>query len=242
MKKLASLLIAGAISFSLFPLYAQNNILPAEIVFERKVVQETKGEEAPAVVTYNFTASGDYVLISHKDKESATEILYTKDGRMCMVDEEKKTITMMSMPKMLTGIGSALDKSKIKPGKNDEEKMTVTKTGKTKTICGFPAYEYVITADNGGKSSWWYAQVDFNPIKIYTMGAGNSDTDGKIIAQKEEMKNNPMAIPVINKNYLLAEIEMDGKKGMETKSITREQYLFSTTGYTIKEIKGFGHN
>lgn len=47
-----------------------------------------------------------------------------------------------------------------------------------------------------------------------------------------------MAIALLNKNYLIAEIEAAGKKGLETKSITKETFVFSTAGYTIKEMKG----
>ena len=52
--------------------------------------------------------------------------------------------------------------------------------------------------------SWWYAKVDFDPIKIYTMGAGNAAMAAKV-KNNEALKNNPAAIPVLNKNYLWAD-------------------------------------
>lgn len=227
---------------------AQNNstTLPSSITFERTVVQQTNGEEGKATTTYYFTINGDYAMAKHDEvgEDEKAMVLYTKDGKMCMINEKEKTIMIMNMPKMMGDAGNAIKegmKKKPLPKKDEEDKMTVTKTGKTKTICGYTAYEYEITNEKG-KSSWWYAAVDFDPIKIYTMGAGNSSMADKI-KDNPAMKNNPMAIPVMNKNYLWAEIEVAGNlpagqagKGMETKSITKTTFTFSTAGYSIQEM------
>ncbi|MGC4103678.1 hypothetical protein [Ferruginibacter sp.] len=225
---------------------AQDNAaLPATINFEREVVQQTNGEDGEAATTYYFTINGDYVLAKRKEKDGEEKtFLYNKEGKMCMIDEKHKTITIMNMPRVV-GEGATMgkeiaEKIKKKPlEKDDKENMTVTKTGKTKMICGYTAYEYEIK-NEGGTSSWWYAKVDFNPIKIYTMGAGNSATAAKIQNKEADFKNNPMAIPVLNQNYLWAEVEMAGKKGMETKSITKTSFSFSTAGYTIKDMGKMG--
>ncbi|MFT3679078.1 MAG: hypothetical protein QM791_02325 [Ferruginibacter sp.] len=219
---------------------SSQNSLPATITFERKVVQESNGEDGKAVITYYFTINGDYAMGSHAEEgeDRKATILYTKEGKMCMIDEDKKTITIMNMPKFLGDAGKAVKKPKLPTVKEEEEKMKVTKTGKTKTICGYTAYEYEITSERG-KSSWWYAAVDFDPAKIYSMGIGSSAMAGKLQAKKEELKDNPMAIALLNKNYLMAELEAGGKKGLETKTISKEHFIFSTTGYTIKEMKGF---
>ena len=78
------------------------------------------------------------------------------------------------------------------------------------------------------------------------MGAGSAGMAEKIKDKEEHFKNNPMAIPALNKNYLWAEIEVAGNppagragKGMETKSISKGIFTFSTAGYTIKEMNGF---
>ena len=156
-----------------------------------------------------------------------------------MIDEKKKTITIMNMPRVV-GEGAQVGKeiaekiSKKKLQKDVKEKMTVTKSGKTKTICGYTAYEFLITNEKGSMS-WWYAKVDFDPIKIYTMGAGNAAMAAKV-KNNEALKNNPAAIPVLNKNYLWAEAEAGGNKGLETKTITATTFSFSTAGYTIKDL------
>lgn len=226
---------------SLF-LTAQNPApaLPVSISFERQVVQQNNTEDGIATTTYYFTINGDYAMVKRTAPgEDMTTLLYTKDGQTCILDEKNKTITIMNMPKLVSegaGMGKAIaEKIKNKPLQKDtEEKMTVTKTGKTKTICGYTAYEYEIKNEDGALK-WWYAQVDFDPVKIYTMGAGSSSTAAKL-KDNEALKNNPAAIPVLNKNYLWAEAEAGGKKGLETKSISKTGFRFSTEGYTIKNL------
>lgn len=165
---------------------AQNTSLPSSITFERKVVQETNGEDGKATSTYYFTINGDYAMgkrAEEGDDDKAT-ILYTKEGKMCMIDENKKTITITNMPKFLGAAGESIKKSKLPPPKKeDEEKLSVTKSGKTKTICSYTACEYIITSE-GGKSSWWYAEVDFDPAKIYSMGVGSGAMAAKNAKQK----------------------------------------------------------
>ncbi len=225
-------------------IFSQNcfSQLPATITFERMVVQQNNGENGKAITTFYFTINGDYAMIKREadaEDEKAT-ILYTKDGQMCMIDENEKTIMIMNMPKMMGNAGvtikKELDKNPLPKAKDD--KMTITKTGKTKLICGYTAYEYQMKNEDGN-SSWWHAQVDFNPIKIYTMGAGSGAMAQKMKDKKESLKNNFAAIPVLNQNYLMAEIEAGGKTGLETKIISKTTFTFSTAGYSIKEMKGF---
>ena len=224
--------------------FSQNTSpLPATIGFERMVIQQTNGEDGVATNTYYFTLNGDYAIAKHKEPgdDEMKMVLYTKEGQMCMINEKEKTILIMNMPRIV-GEGAAMgkevaEKIKKQPLQKDAPlKMTVTKTGKTKTICGHTSYEYEIK-NEGGTSNWWYAQVDFNPVKIYTMGAGSSTISGK---KAEELKNNPAAIPVLNKNYLWAEADVAGKKGLETKSISASTFSFSTAGYTIKDMSKKG--
>ncbi len=239
-------ILSPAAIITAFACVAQDTtkVLPATINFERTVVQQSNGEDGTSITTYYFTVNGDYAMAKHNEPgEDEKTILYTKEGHMCMINEKQKTIMIMNMPRIV-GEGGQMGKeiaekiSKKPLKKDDDDKMTVTKTGKTKTICGYTAYEYEIK-NEGGLSSWWYAKVDFNPVKIYTMGAGNAATAANL-KDKEKFKNNPMAIPVLNQNFLWAEVEAGSKKGMETKSIAKTTFTFSTTGYTIKDLSKKG--
>ena len=71
------------------------------------------------------------------------------------------------------------------------------------------------------------------------MGMGKKVDMNKTKGNKD-LINNPFAIPVQNKNYFFAEIEAAGKKGMETVSISSAPYIFSTSGYTIKDMRNRG--
>ncbi|MBS1496595.1 MAG: hypothetical protein JSU03_02100 [Bacteroidetes bacterium] len=214
-------------------------ILPSTITFERMVVQVVNSDEGKNSTTYYFTINGDYAFAKHTSAEGdqPASILYTKDGKMCMVDEQNKTITILNMPKVVAE-GAEMSKEtaeQIKKApleKDKKENMTITKTNNTKTIFGYTAYQYLVK-NEGGTMNCWYAKVDFNPIKIYTMGAGNKSISGSKAAS---LKNNLAAIPVINQNYLWIETEIAGKKGMETTNISKTGFTFNTTGYSINDL------
>lgn len=212
--------------------------LPATIPFDWEVVQEINGDDGKSTITYYFTTNGDCAgMKSGADASSDLSLMvYAKDGATLMFNDKRKTITIMKMTSVVAEgaqmgkqLAEELNKKPIKPSRNDD--MTVSKTGKTKMICGFTADEYLMKNEKGS-SSVWYANVGFDPVKIYTMGVGRP-ADLNKIKNDPRMKNNILAIPVINKNCLMAEMEAGGKKGMETKSITKKTITISTTGYKI---------
>jgi len=237
MKKIV-LTVTGFLA-ALLPLIAQNTTpaLPTSITFEHKVMQLSNDEDGKATTTFWFTTDGNYALAKHKDPDGdESTVLYTKDGQMCMIDEDAKTITVMNIPKAAGDISKAISKDTKNLEKDKEPDLVVKSTGKTKTICGFTAYEYV-GKNEGGSVSWWYAKVDFDPVLVYTMGAGKLG-DMSAIKNKSSLNGNPFAIVVQNKNYLMAEVESGGKKGLETTGISKTTYSFSTAGYTVKKMGG----
>jgi len=222
--------------------------LPSVIVFNREVIQQVNGEEGKRTMTYYFSENGDYAAMKPdaKDDSQLSLMVYNIDGSTLMFNDAEKTITIMKMPKII-GEGAEMSKElaekishkAIKPT-NTKDKISAKPTGKTKTICGYNAVEYEVKTE-GGTSFWYYAKVDFNPIKIYTMGAGNSGTHAAIKAKsKQQLEDNPMAIPVFNKNYLLAEVNSGGSKDIETKSITKKIISVSTVGYKIIDMSKMG--
>jgi hypothetical protein len=230
--------------------------IPPVINFDWQVVQRIPKDEdddndgkAYNEVTYFFTSSGDYAAIKPTDK-SFNLMIYSKKGYTWMFDDKKKIITVMGMPKIV-GEGAVLGKevatkiNKAPLNKGKDEMFTITKTGKTKPFLSYTADEYlmknnkVIASSNTshtGTASFWYVKVPFDPIKIYTMGAGRP-ADLNKLQNDPRMKNNITAIPVLNKNYLWVETDMGGKKGLETLSIERKNNTVYTAGYKVKQIK-----
>lgn len=245
MKTIISLLLLGSgiLASSDVPApTSTRTTVPASIVFNREVIQQINGEDGKKEITYYFSIDGEYAAMKPDMSSGGDEMslmVYASDGTTLFFNDNEKTITVMKMAKVI-GEGAQMSmelagKMGQKALKKDKENIKVNLTGKTKTICGYPAVEYEVK-NEGGKCSWYYAKVDFNPIKIYTMGAGNA---GAINTKKAEMlKDNPMGIPVLNKNYLLAEISLVSATGKEliTKSITKKNIVISTTGYKIRDF------
>jgi hypothetical protein len=240
------------------PVLNMDEPIPPVINFDWQVTQRMHKDEddenngkAYKEVTYFFTNNGDYAAVKPEDK-SISLMIYSKKGHTWIFDDKKKTITVMNMPKtvgeggvMGKEIAEKINKAPLKKHYDDEEKFTITKTGKTKNILGYTADEYemknnkIITSSNASKTgtmSLWYAKVPFDPVKIYTMGVGRPADISKI-QNDPKMKNNMFAIPVLNKNYLWVETEAGGKTGMEVTEIKRVNNTIYTAGYKIKVMK-----
>ncbi len=235
--------------------------IPAIINFEWKVTQRMQknnnddddGEVGKAYkeITYLFTTNGDYAATKQTGEDN-TMMVYTKAGNTLMINEKQKTIMVMSMPKMVgeggqfgKALAEKINKAPIQKDK-DDEKITITKTGKTKKIAGYIADEYEIKNNNtksthgsvkASTASFWYGTMPFNPIKIYTMGAGKAGDVDKV-KNNPKMKNNIAAIPLMSKNYLWLQTEAGGKIGMETTEIKKVYTTIYTAGYKINKVKG----
>jgi len=228
--------------------------IPPVINFDWKVTQRMRKNEdddndgkAYKMITYLFTTSGDYAAVK-RDDASFSLTIYSKKGNTWIIDDEKKTITVMNMSKTI-GEGAALGREVAQSKKKaplekdrDDEKFTISKTGKTKQYLGYTAEEYefrnnsVLTTKNTSKtgtSSFWYAKVPFDPVKVYTMGAGRP-ADMSKLQNDPRMKNNITAIPILNKNFLWVETEAGGLKGMEVTEIKNVNTTINTAGYQVK--------
>ncbi|MEO8404639.1 MAG: hypothetical protein ABI480_08595, partial [Chitinophagaceae bacterium] len=180
--------------------------IPAIINFDWQVVQRTAKDpddddnngKAYQEVTYYFTSNGDYTAIKPEDK-SFSLMIYSKKGHTWIFDDKDKTITVMSMPKIVgegaqagKDVATSIKKAPLAKDKGDE-KFTITKTGKTKTILTYTAEEYELKNTSAsttsgtsktGTGSFWYITAPFDPVKIYTMGAGRP-------ADISKMQNDP---------------------------------------------------
>lgn len=217
--------------------------IPTSITFAWQVTQVTGGEDGQQEVTYYFTTSGDYAAVKPQDK-SFSLMVYSKKGHTWMFDDKTKTVMVMNMPRVV-GVGAQAskemaehyNKGPLKKDKDDEH-ITIQKTGRTREIAGYTADEYQMTNTNAkktGTASFWYAKVPFDPVKIYTMGAGRpADLDR--LRNDPKMKDNITAIPVLNPNYLWVETEAGGKKGLQTLSIRKTPITVNTGGYTVRSL------
>ena len=231
--------------------------IPPVINFEWQVIQrmpkdedDRKDGKGYKTVTYYFMTDGSYAAIKPDDDEDLSLMIYAKDGSTWMFNDQKKIITVMNMPKTVTEggmlgkrVAEDINKSPIPKNAPDKELFVVTKTGKTKTVLGlWKAEEYQVTNKSSSKmsnaaASYWYITAPFEPVKIYTMGVGRPKDLTKL-QNDPRMKNNIMAIPVLNKNYLWVEMEAGGLKGLETTDIRRTNTTIYTAGYKIKNANG----
>lgn len=228
--------------------------IPPIINFDWKVTQrmrkdddDEKDGKAYRMVTYLFTSNGDYAA-TRADDASFSLMIYSKKGQTWIMDDEKKTITVMNMPRTVIE-GAAMGKEIAEDIKKaplekdrDDDSFTITKTGKTKQFLGYTAEEFelknngVKTTKNTSKTataSFWYAKVPFDPVKVYTMGVGRP-ADMSKLQNDPRMKNNITAIPVLNKNFLWVETEAGGLKGMEVTEIKNVNTTINTAGYQVK--------
>lgn len=209
--------------------FAQNTAfkMPAEIKFDKTVVQKIEDKKT-ATLTYYFTANGDYAAMKPDNKDGSL-IIYTKEGNMLIVSEKEKSIIMMNMRGFLN---KAKDYAKDHHNTKDSTaaKTNIKKTGNTKTICGYPAEEYEINSEKG-KMNVWYAKVDFDSALALSMGMGKGP-GAKSPSPGTDLEN----IPGIGKNLFMAEMEKNDKKMIETISITKTDYSFSSAGYKIQDM------
>lgn len=222
--------------------------LPTSITFEREVVQQVRDDETgnKSTITYYFTVNGDYAAVKMPKEEDGDEglfMVYAKGGATWMFDDKRKKIIVMNMAKTMgEGIkmgvdaAEAVSKKKLPKQSKEEEEFTLVKTGKTKLTAGYTAEEYQLKNKKGEASSIWYAKVDFDPVKIYTLGAGRGSDPDKI-KNDPKFKNNMFAIPVLNKNYLLTEVSSGGQTGTLTISIKPKNFVVYTVGYKVEEMK-----
>lgn len=201
--------------------------MPAEIKFDKNVVQKMDGEKN-GTLSYYFTTNGDYAALKPDNKEGAL-IIYTKEGNMLIVSEKEKSIMVMNMKGFINRAKeTAKDKNYTKDSATS--KANFRKTGNTKTICGYPAEEYEITNEKE-KMNIWYLKADFDSALALSMGMGKGPGPGSSAG-----KNDLSDIPGIGKNFFMAEMEKNDKKVIETVSISKTDYIFSSAGYAVHDM------
>jgi len=215
---------------------AQNTAfkMPAEIKFDKIVVQKLEDKKT-STISYYFTTSGDYMALKPESKE-ASLIIYTKDGDMLMVNDKDKSIIVMNLKGFMTHMADkAKDMKDNKPSKDTADiKKNFRKTGNTKTISGYTAEEYEIKHDKDIINAW-YLKADFDANLLGYMGFGkmpNMPAGKSAGPSSSELTD----IPGLGRNLFMAEMEKNGKKIVETESIDKTNFTFSSAGYTVRDM------
>jgi hypothetical protein len=207
--------------------------MPDEIKFNNMVVQKMEEKKTTTHSNY-FTASGDYMAMKPDSKESSL-IIYTKDGDMMIVNEKEKSIMVMNLKKFVTNVANAAKDMKDKKSSADSTgaKTNFRKTGKTKTISGYTAEEYEIKREND-LINVWYLKADFSANLLGFFGFGKMENmpNAKRGPATSQFEN----IPSLGSNYLMAEMEKNGKTILETESVEKTNFTFSSAGYTVRDM------
>ncbi len=224
--------------------------VPESYSFDYEVVQQVKGEQknsgGPKTLSYYYTQNGGYMGI-RPNSDKSVFMIYTKDGVSIIIDDQKKTITVLRLGNLMGDLGKAVaeqkknNPSQTSPRADSSGKLqSSVKTGSTKQICGYPAQEYTYKNSKGESGSVWYAKVDFNASSYYISGMmGSSFSGGAATGKNPQMQN----YPSLNDPHLMvAEAKSDSHpdEGITTQSISKKTMSIQTKGYTINNMSNMG--
>lgn len=244
------LLVALLIPAAVFPQAKAPYQLAEGFQFDYEVVQVStskKNTTDTSTMHYFYTKSGDYAgmkVSGRKGNREKNFIIFTKNGDWVVIDENKKTITIINMGNMMMNMANATkgikrdslagaSKSKIDPGQ-----FQSVKTGNIKSISGYTASEYKITDNQEHKISIWYAKVDFNTQLSYLFDMGKAGAGAPGMSVAGPSVANPMIQTLADPNAFMTEMKseesVDAKAiEMHTLSIAKASSSKSTPGYQV---------
>ena len=221
-------------------------VLPAIYHFDREIIQVTSGKKNAADSSrfYSYyTNSGEYAGLRMQGKTAnhAGWAIVTKNGNLVFFKERDKTATVVSIRKIVSDLADLAKWIKMdsvmaamRRGM-DGQKSKSAKTGKTKTIDGYPAQEYSVTDSSGRVSLVWCAKVDF-PVAIdYILSAGA----GKWVPMiSPRLQSNPLLQALISPGTLVTAIQSSDSLGktnnvLRTDGIRQTSTDLPTAGYTV---------
>ena len=219
--------------------------VPDSYNFDYEVVQQVnsanKKSSDPKTITYHYSLNGDYSALSVPDK-SNTLIIYTKDGTTIIVDDQKKTLTILHLQNMMGDITKMAEQYKknnpsaTSPSpKHDSSDFKFGKTGNTKQVSGYTTEEYSYTNSKGEKGSVWYAKVDFNAASFFMMGAGAASSNPAMSKYAGASSPYPQ---LTDPHLLLTETENSAHPGesLTTQSISKKSLVITSKGYTVNDL------
>ena len=235
-------MVLAVTSFAQTPAFA----LPATYHFDREIIQVGSGKknasDSSRFYSY-YTNSGEYAGLRMQGKTAnhAGWAIVTKNGNIVFFKERDKTATVISIRKIVSDLADLAKWIKMDSVMAamrrgvDGQKSKSAKTGKTKTIDGYPAQEYSVTDSSGRVSLVWCAKVDF-PVAIdYILSAGA----GKWIPMiSSRLESNPLLQALISPGTLVTTIQVTDSLGksnsmLRTDAIRKVPTDFPTAGYTV---------
>lgn len=219
--------------------------VPDSYNFDYEVVQQVnssnKNSGGTKTIIYYYTQAGDYTAMKADNKNSIL-MIYTKDGTTAIVDNEKKTITILRMQNMMGDLSKiAAQYNKNNPsatpsaGKHDSSNFKFAKTGSTKQISGYTSEEYSYTDSKGEKGSVWYAKVDFNAALFFMAGVGATMPSA---AMNKYAPSTPSYPQLNDPHMLVTETESSAHSGdgLITQSISKKSLVIATSGYRVNDL------
>jgi hypothetical protein len=212
-----------------------------DYIVAQQVNSSDKNSGGAKAITYYYSQSGDYTAMKADNKNNVL-MIFTKDGTTAIVDDQKKTITILRLQNMMADMSKiAAQNNKNNPSatpaavNHDNSNFKFSKTGSTKQISGYTAEEYSYTDSKGEKGSVWYAKVEFNTSLFFMLGAG-------VVPSGSAMNKYGTAAPSypqLNDPHLLvveAENSAHAGEGMTTQSILKKSLVIATNGYRINNL------
>jgi hypothetical protein len=222
--------------------------LPDNYRFDYEVDQQITGRKNQTdTIRFYYTKSGDYAAASFSPKERMKGnmfIVLTRAGNVVVMNERKKNIKIVSIPKMISDMTQLVKYIKIdslmanmRRNTNGHEFSSV-KTGNTKTIGSYTTEEYNVSGKKGEKASIWYAKVDFNTQGDYLKGI----IGGNFLNMMDGGKKNehPVMQALLQPKVLVTSIETTDSAGtkrnnLQTISIKPTDLMVSTMGYAVDD-------
>jgi hypothetical protein len=226
------------------------NKLPENFHFDYEVTQVLNASKHPdsCVMHYFYSKSGEYVAARisgmMKNKENLFVVL-NRDGIVTVFDENKKSITVISMRKLMADMTNMMKWIKMdsvmanfKKGSNGMNmKMNSVKTGNSRKLGSYTAEEYSVSDTSNHKASVWVTKVDFATPWDFLMASGMGNF---IKMMSDKQTGHPLMQALFQSKTLITGIEAkDASNGkslnLYTQSITQSSTNIATTGYQLND-------
>jgi hypothetical protein len=223
--------------------------LPDTYRFDYDVTQVMADKKTPAdssVMHFYFTKSGDYAATRTSPKDATKGnllIVFTREGQTIIFDEHRKTITVLSIRKLVSDLAGMAKWIKMDSlmahmhHTTDGKDFQSMKTGKSKQMGSYTSEEYTVSGNQGHHGSVWCAQVDFNTPVDYILGA----TGGNFLKMMGGgMATHPLLQTLTKPKTLVTSFSMVDSSGMQgiemhTLGIDQTSMAVSTSGYAVSD-------